>query len=385
MKIVVVSALVLMALGLAQSHQSGEEDGRREQSRPRARELGLRFGVLPTGPLNLITDVEGVKVGHLTLIEGESLRTGITAILPHGGNIFLDKVPGAAAVGNGFGKLAGSTQVNELGQIETPILLTNTLSVPQVADGLIEYMLSLPGMESVRSINPLVAETNDGSLNDIRRRPFGPESVRAAIEAAAEGRFETGCVGAGTGTICFGFKGGIGSASRKLPESLGGWTVGVLVQTNFGGVLTINGVEAGRLLGKYPYKEQVEQDPGGSIIMVVATDAPLTHRNLRRLADRALLGMARTGGYGSNGSGDYVIAFSTNAGCRIRSGGELLVERPVLDNNAMSPLFLATVEATEEAIIDSLFTATTTRGRDGHVIEALPADEILRQLGEQTK
>ncbi len=385
MKIIAVAAFVVLALGLSQTSGAVGKNDPQQISRPRARTLGLSFGVLPTGPLNLITDVQGVKVGHLTLIEGESLRTGITAVLPHGGNMFLEKVPGVVAVGNGFGKLAGSTQVNELGQIETPILLTNTLSVPQVADGLIDYMLSLPGLEDVRSINPLVAETNDGWLNDIRRRPFGPDHVRAAIEAAGEGRFETGCVGAGTGTICFGFKGGIGSASRKLPESLGGWTVGVLVQTNFGGVLTINGVQVGKLLGKYPYREQVEKDPGGSIIMVVATDAPLTHRNLRRLADRALLGMARTGGYGSNGSGDYVIAFSTHAGCRIRSGGELLVERPVLDNNAMSPLFLAAVEATEEAIIDSLFTATSTTGREGRVIEALPVDEVLDLSGVKAK
>jgi D-aminopeptidase len=380
MKALSVGLLVVSLLGLAYPAPSGGRQDAPRSSRPRARELGLRFGVLPPGPLNMITDVEGVEVGHLTLVEGDSLRTGITAVLPHSGNLFLEKVPGAVFVGNGFGKLAGSTQVNELGQIETPILLTNTLSVPQVADGLISYMLSLPGMEDVRSINPLVAETNDGQLNDIRRRPFTPEHVKTAIEAAAPGPFEIGCVGAGTGTICFGFKGGIGTASRKLPDSLGGWTVGVLVQTNFGGVLTINGVEVGRLLGNYPFKEQVEKDPGGSIIMVVATDAPLDHRNLNRLAARALLGMARTGGYGSNGSGDYVIAFSTHPGCRIRNVEEPVVDRPVLDNNSISPLFLAAVEATEEAIIDSLFTATDTTGRDGFVVKALPVEQVLKLL-----
>jgi D-aminopeptidase len=320
MKTWALTTLAVLLLGIISPGSGGRQNEARAP-RPRARELGLTFGVLPTGPLNMITDVQGVKVGHLTLIEGDSLRTGITAVLPHGGNLFHEKVPGAVFVGNGFGKLAGSTQVNELGQIETPILLTNTLSVPQVADGLIAYMLSLPGMADVRSINPLVAETNDGRLNDIRRRPFTVEHVRAAIEAATAGPFATGCVGAGTGTVCFGFKGGIGTASRRLPESLGGWTVGVLVQTNFGGVLTINGVNVGRLLGDYPYKEQVEQDPG-----------------------------------------------------------ESLVERPVLDNNAMSPLFLAAVEATEEAIIDSLFTATTTSGRGGVTVEALPVDKLLEQL-----
>jgi D-aminopeptidase len=376
MKTWALTTLAVLLLGIALPGSGGGKQNETRAPRPRARELGLTFGVLPTGPLNMITDVEGVKVGHLTLIEGDSLRTGITAVLPHGGNLFREKVPGAVFVGNGFGKLAGSTQVNELGQIETPILLTNTLSVPQVADGLIAYMLSLPGMEDVRSINPLVAETNDGRLNDIRRRPFTAEHVKAAIESATAGPFATGCVGAGTGTICFGFKGGIGTASRRLPETLGGWTVGVLVQTNFGGVLTINGVNVGRLLGDYPYKEQVEKDPGGSIIMVIATDAPLSHRNLSRLAARALLGMARTGGFGSNGSGDYVIAFSTHPGCRIKDNGEPLIERPVLDNNAMSPLFLAAVEATEEAIIDSLFTATTTRGREGVTVEALPVEKL---------
>ena len=351
-----------------------------QPQRPRARELGVTFGVLPTGPNNAITDVEGVLVGHLTLIDGEDLRTGITAVLPHGGNLFLEKVPGAVAVGNGFGKLAGSTQVNELGQIETPILLTNTLSVPQVADGLMAYMLGLEGMEEVRSINPLVAETNDGYLNDIRCRPFTPAHVAAAIAAAGSGPVQSGCVGAGTSTVCFGFKGGIGTASRRMPESLGGWTVGVLVQSNFGGVLTIKGVEVGRMLGNYPYRRQVEEDPGGSIIIVVATDAPLSHRNLRRLAFRTFLGIARTGGFASNGSGDYAIAFSTHEDCRYRPDDEQVVSRPRLDNNYISPLFLAAVEATEEAIIDSLFTAVTTTGQEGRTVEALPVEEVLEAL-----
>jgi len=357
-----ITAVLALSLALLFGDSTAlGQDSEAPAPRPRARELGLSFGVLPTGPLNAITDVEGVKVGHLTLIEGDSLRTGITAILPHGGNIFLEKVPGAVAVGNGFGKLAGSTQVNELGQIETPILLTNTLSVPQVADGLLQYMLGLPGMERVRSINPLVAETNDGSLNDIRRRPLTAAHVASAIKSATAGPVQSGCVGAGTGTVCFGFKGGIGTSSRRLPGELGGWTVGVLVQSNFGGVLTVKGVEVGRLLGRYPYREQVEKDPGGSIIIVVATDAPLSHRNLRRLASRAFLGVARTGGYASNGSGDYAIAFSTHPGCRYSNADKTVTERPDLDNNSISPLFLAVVEATEEAIIDSLFTANTTK------------------------
>ena len=357
---------------------AGPQD--RPESRGRARELGLEFGYLPTGPLNAITDVEGVAVGHLTLIEGEDVRTGITAVLPHGGNLYLEKVPAAIAVGNGFGKLAGSTQVNELGEIETPILLTSTLSVPRVADGLISYMLALEGMEEVRSINPVVGETNDGRLNDIRSRPLGAGHVRAAIESARGGSVACGTVGAGTGTVCFGFKGGIGTASRRLPGELDGWTVGVLVQTNFGGDLTIGGLPVGRLLGSYPYREQLERDSGGSIIIVVATDAPLSHRNLRRLAERSFLGLARTGGFASNGSGDYAFAFSTHPGLRVRPGDLPVRERPQLANARTSPLFLAAVEATEEAIIDSLFTATGVTGYRGHAAEALPVERIMELL-----
>ena len=364
------------------------------QNRPRARDLGITVGVLPTGSLNAITDVNGVLVGHTTLIRGDNVRTGVTAILPHGGNLFQEKVPGAVFVGNGFGKLAGSTQVNELGEIETPILLTSTLSVPRVADFVIDYMLALPGNEQVASINPLVAETNDGYLNDIRGRHITRDDVFNAIKEAKSGAVSEGCVGAGTGTVAFGFKGGIGTASRKLPPRLGGFTVGVLVQSNFGGVLTINGAPVGRQLGRYYLKDVLEpsaapQQPGadGSIIMVIATDAPLDARNLDRLAARAMMGLARTGAAGTNGSGDYAIAFSTAAEVRIKPLNETDRSIPrnvkTLANDAMSPLFLAVIEATEEAIYNSLFRATTTTGR-GRTVEALPLDrtvEVLRKHG----
>ena len=363
------------------------------QNRQRARELGIVVGVLPTGKLNAITDVEGLLVGHTTVIRGDNVRTGVTAILPHGGNMFREKVPGAVFVGNGFGKLAGSTQVNELGEIETPILLTSTLSVPRVADFLMDYMLALPGNEDVLSINPLVAETNDGSLNDIRGRHISRDDVFAAIKGAKSGAVAEGSVGAGTGTIAFGFKGGIGTASRKLPQRLGGYTVGVLVQSNFGGVLTINGAPVGRELGRYYLKddlterERQQNNPDGSVIMVIATDAPLDARNLRRMAARAMMGLARTGAAGSSGSGDYAIAFSTSPDVRIKplSQNERNTPRNVksLANDATSPLFLAVIEATEEAIYNSLFKATTTTGR-GRTVEALPLDrtvEILRKHG----
>jgi D-aminopeptidase len=359
------------------------------QSRPRARELGITVGILPPGPLNAITDVQGVMVGHTTLIRGDNVRTGVTAILPHAGNLFQEKVPGAVFVGNGFGKLAGSTQVNELGEIETPILLTSTLSVPRVADFVIDYMLALPGNDKVQSINPLVAETNDGYLNDIRGRHVSRDDVLAAIKGAKSGAVAEGSVGAGTGTVAFGFKGGIGTASRKLPQRLGGFTVGVLVQTNFGGVLTINGAPVGQELGRYYLKDELTEptSPDGSIIIVLATDAPLDARNLNRLAARAIMGLARTGAAGSNGSGDYAIAFSTAADVRIKALDESERNVPrnlkTLGNDAMSPLFLAAIEATEEAIYNSLFRATTTTGK-GHTVEALPLDrtvEILRKHG----
>lgn len=360
------------------------------QNRPRTREIGLKVGVLPTGPFNAITDVQGVLVGHVTVIRGDNVRTGVTAILPHNGNLFREKVPGAVFVGNGFGKLAGSTQVNELGEIETPILLTSTLSVPRVADFLMDYMLALPGNEQVQSINPLVAETNDGYLNDIRGRHISRDDVFAAIKGAKSGPVEEGSVGAGTGTVAFGFKGGIGTASRKLPARLGGFTVGVLVQSNFGGVLTINGAPVGQELGRYYLKDELnttQSNPDGSIIMVVATDAPVDARNLTRMASRAMLGLARTGSSGSNGSGDYVIAFSTAPEVRVRVPDQrdrnLVRDLKTLGNDAMSPLFLAVIEATEEAIYNSLFRATTVSGR-GHTVEALPMDrtvEILRRHG----
>jgi len=360
------------------------------QNRPRARELGITVGVLPTGALNAITDVDGVLVGHTTIVRGDNIRTGVTAILPHSGNLFREKVPGAVFVGNGFGKLAGSTQVNELGEIETPILLTSTLSVPRVADFLLDYMLSLPGNEDVQSINPLVAETNDGYLNDIRGRHISREDVVAAIKGAKSGAVAEGCVGAGTGTVAFGFKGGIGTSSRKLPQRLGGYTVGVLVQTNFGGILTINGAPVGRELGRYYLKDELgtpPSTPDGSVIIVIATDAPVDARNLNRMAARAMMGLARTGAAASNGSGDYAIAFSTAMDLRIKPLSQSERNAPrnqkTLANDTMSPLFLAVIEATEEAIYNSLFKATTTTGR-GHTVEALPLDrtaEILRRHG----
>ena len=361
-------------------------------ARPRARDAGVIVGVLPTGPLNAITDVAGVSVGHTTLNQGADVRTGVTAILPHGGNLFREKVPGAVFIGNAFGKLAGSTQVNELGEIETPVMLTSTLNVPRVADATIDYMLALAGNEDVQSINPLVGETNDGFLNDIRGRYVGREAVASAIKNARGGPVDEGCVGAGTGTVAFGFKGGIGTSSRKLPPSLGGYTVGVLVQSNFGGILAINGAPVGRELGQYYLKDEVtaansnppDRAADGSIMIVIATDAPSDHRNLQRLAARSMMGLARTGAAGSNGSGDYAIAFSTAPELRIRSGAASRNAKSnvtLLSNDAMSPLFLAVIEATEEAIYNSLFRATTTTGR-GHTVEALPIDrtmEILRR------
>lgn len=366
--------------------------------RPRAREVGLRIGVVPPGPHNAITDVAGVAVGHATLVRGESVRTGVTAILPHRGNLFQEKVPGAIFVGNGFGKLMGATQVNELGEIETPILLTSTLNVPRVADAVLDYVLALPGNESVRSVNPLVAETNDGLLNDIRGRHVGRDEVLAAIHGAKDGPAAEGSIGAGTGTVAFGFKGGIGTASRRLPANLGGYTVGVLVQTNFGGVLTIGGAPVGQELGRWYLRDELHPPAGeneaspaksppdradGSVIIVVATDAPLDWRNLHRLAARSMFGLARTGAAASNGSGDYAIAFSTAPACRIRTAAKSDRYQPqparVLSNEAMSPLFLAVIEATEEAIYNSLFKATTISGQ-GRTIEALPLDRTLDVL-----
>jgi D-aminopeptidase len=378
-------ALLVSAVAMAQEPST--------PGRPRARDLGIVVGVLPPGKLNAITDVAGVSVGQVTLIKGSNIRTGVTAVLPHSGNIFRAKVPGAIFVGNGFGKLMGSTQVEELGEIETPILLTSTLNVPRVADSLLDWMLSLPGNEDVRSINPVVAETNDGYLNDIRSRPVGRDEVLQALRSARGGPVEEGSVGAGTGTMAFGFKGGIGTSSRILPRTLGGYTVGVLVQTNFGGVLTINGAPVGKELGNYYLKDQLvsgasgvasqssqKQDHGdGSVIVVVATDAPIDARNLKRLASRAMLGLGRTGSAGTNGSGDYVITFSTDLQSRIQPG-ETVRKIQVLGNDAMSPLFLAVVEATEEAVYNSLFRAVTVVGRDGNRAEALPLEKTVEIL-----
>jgi D-aminopeptidase len=344
----------------------------------RVRDYGINIGVMQPGENNAITDVTGVTVGHYTLMQSDSVRTGVTAILPHSGNIFQEKVPAAIYIGNGFGKLAGYSQVEELGNIETPIILTNTLSVPTAADALIDYTFSFAENNDVRSVNPVVGETNDGYLNDIRGRHVTKEHVLTAIKNAKSGIVEEGCVGAGTGTVCFGWKGGIGTSSRVLPKELGGWTVGVLVQSNFGGVLQVNGIPVGKEFGKYYYKDALE-NADGSCMMVVFTDAPLTARNLKRLAKRAMLGLAKTGGVASNGSGDYVIAVSTNKDLRILYEAESKFrELKVLRNDQMTPLFMATIEATEEAILNSLFTAKTIMGRDGHKVEDFPLDKVLK-------
>jgi len=347
----------------------------------RIRDYGIRVGVMSPGSMNAITDVEGVQVGHVTLKIADSIRTGVTAVLPHGGNIFQQKVPGAVYVGNGFGKLAGITQVRELGTIETPVVLTNTLSVPAVVDALIGYTLSVEGNEDVRSVNPLVGETNDGRLNDIRGRHVKAHHVLKALEKADSGPVGEGAVGAGTGTICFGYKGGIGTASRVLPESSGGYTVGVLVQTNFGGVLKINGAPVGQELGNYYMQDRLNVTPDGSCMIVVTTDAPLNARNLERLAKRAMLGLAHTGGISSNGSGDYVIAFSANQRVRIAHKSNRRIRTiDVLRNDAMSPLFMATIEATEEAILNSLFVSSTTKGKEGYTVSELPEKKVLQIL-----
>ena len=376
------------------------------QERERIRDLGIAPGILPTGTLNAISDVDGVLVGHRTLIEGEGIRTGVTAILAHDGNLYRDRVPGAVYVGNGFGKALGFTQVRELGELEAPIVLTNTLSIFSAAHGLADYMLNLPGNESVRSVNPVVGETNDGWLNDIRARVITSEHVADALDNATGGPVEEGNVGAGTGTRALGFKGGIGTSSRVIPEKDGGYTVGVLVQSNFGGILTVDGVPVGEELGNHYMAGQTASsksdknstetshritpsdpmtaasgynyDIDGSVMIVVATDAPITARNLERLAKRAFMGIARVGGFASNGSGDYVIAFSTHPDVRIsldENGPKL--SNTELKNSEMSPLFLAAVEATEEAILNSLFMAETMQGADGRVQEALPVDEVL--------
>ncbi|PKD43360.1 P1 family peptidase [Rhodohalobacter barkolensis] len=402
-KFLLCSLILITSLILADSVQS--------QERQRVRDLGIHPGILPTGPLNAITDVEGVMVGHQTLIEEDNIRTGVTAILPHSGNLYRERVPAAVYVGNGFGKALGFTQVQELGEMETPIALTNTLSIFNAAHGVADYVLNLPGNENVGSVNPVVGETNDGWLNDIRARVVDTEDVYKAIESAESGPVAEGNVGAGTGTRALGFKGGIGTSSRQLPENRGGYTVGVLVQSNFGGILTVNGAPVGEELGNHYLSSRqttpsgqptdlgaqntrltalsgltgdtdgYDFDVDGSVMIVVATDAPITSRNLERLAKRAFMGIARVGGFASNGSGDYVIAFSTHPDVRnnLDDSGQTR-QITELDNNAVSPLFLAAVEATEEAILNSLFMAETMDGQNGRTQEALPIDEVMEIL-----
>ena len=354
----------------------------------RIRDLGLSPGIFEPGPLNALTDVDGVEVGHRTLIEGDSVRTGVTAIRPHGGDLFAEKVPAAVHVGNGYGKAAGFLQVQELGTIETPIVLTNTLDVGTAVEAVVRWTLQHPGHDDVYSVNAVVGETNDGYLNDIRGQHVTEADVVAAIEAADGGPVVEGSVGAGTGTSALGWKGGIGTSSRVLPDEHGGYTVGVLVQANYGGILRIDGVPVGRRLGRYDFRSSVEAAEeiertrdDGSCMIVVATDAPVSPRNLERMAKRAMLGLARTGSYASNGSGDFVVAFSTQ---NKRTGDASTRPDSLLPNSAMSPLFLGTVEATEEAVYNSLTAATTVEGRNGHTQEALPLDrlrEILREAG----
>jgi D-aminopeptidase len=347
----------------------------------RIRNWGIRIGILETGKRNAITDVPGVKVGQTTIMSGDSIRTGVTAILPHSGNLFQQKIPAAVFVGNGFGKLAGTTQVQELGNLESPVVLTNTLNVSTAMDAIIDYTLAQRGNENVQSVNAVVGETNDGYLNDIRGRHVRKNDVLKAINNASDGDVEEGAVGAGTGTVCFGFKGGIGTASRKLPAKLGGYTIGVLVQTNFGGVLSIDGTPIGEELKKYYLSDQLNNSVDGSCMIVVATDAPLDSRNLERLAKRAFMGLARTGGIASNGSGDYVIAFSTDSLLRVpHQTLQTKHTASLLRNDDVSPLFMAAIEATEEAIINSLFAANTTKGKSGRIVEALPIDKALSIL-----
>ena len=351
------------------------------QERKRFREYGVKIGVLPTGKYNAITDVAGVTVGHTTLVQGGNIRTGVTAILPHEGNVFQQKVPAAVHVGNGFGKLAGSTQIKELGNLESPIILTNTLGVGTAMNAVVGYTLQQAGNEQVQSVNAVVGETNDGYLNDIRGRHVREEHVLQAIQQAKTGAVQEGNVGAGTGTVCFGWKGGIGTSSRKLPASVGGYTVGVLVQTNYGGVLQVNGVPVGKELNQYYMNQEIKDSADGSCMIIVATDAPVDARNLERMAMRAMMGLAKTGGIASNGSGDYVIAFSTNSELRIPYTSENKTQAaPILRNDDMSPLFMAVIEATEEAILNSLFMAEPMQGKEGRKVEALPLKNVLKLL-----
>ncbi|WP_407353892.1 P1 family peptidase [Luteimonas sp. R10] len=378
-------------IGLARTaapQQAADGEGAASHApRPRAREAGIVIGTLPTGPSNAIVDVPGVAVGHATIVEGDAIRTGVTAVVPHPGDLYRERVPAAIHVANGYGKLLGVTQVRELGELETPILLTGTLGVWKAADALVEWMLDKPGMAQVRSLNPVVGETNDGFLSDIRARPIRPGHVRQALETASNDNVEEGAVGAGTGTVAFGWKGGIGTSSRRLPDAAGGHTVGVLVQSNYGGDLVIAGVPVGRALpdpagfGAPAATAAADRPPAagdGSIMIVVATDAPLDARLLRRLAARAIVGLGRTGASMSNGSGDYVIAFSTAVDSRMHAGTR--EHRPrLLSNDAMDGLFAAAAEATEEAIVNSLFRATGVSGHRG-TVPALPLERVLPLL-----
>jgi D-aminopeptidase len=346
-----------------------------EPLRQRPFELGITSGIYARGPKNAITDVAGVYVGHTTLVEGEDIRTGVTAVLPHSGNLYQERVPAGLAVANGFGKLAGATQLLELGELETPLVLTNTLAVPAAATAIISWTLAQPGNQTVRSVNPVVGETNDGGLNDIRRRAVEEDHVLGALRTAQGGAVVEGAVGAGTGTICFGWKGGIGTASRRLPANLGDYTMGILVETNFGGQLAILGL---------PFPDLPSQPPDpldGSIMILVATDAPLSDRNLRRLAARSFAGLARSGSSFSNGSGDYAIAFSTHQGVR-RTADRRRATSSLLDlpNDLLSPLFQAAIEATEEAVLNSLWAAETMTGFQGRTVPALPQPLVLARL-----
>ena len=368
-----IDILIINLLTVSFSFNMKAENNKQKRSR----DLGIVVGILSPGPNNAITDVGGVLVGHKTIINGEDIRTGVTVVLPHDDNLFREKVAAAVYIGNGYGKLVGSTQVDELGVIETPIALTNTLNVFLVADALIDYTLKQDGNEQARSINPIVGETNDGYLNNIQIRSVTSDDVWEAISRANSGTVTEGSVGAGTGTICFGFKGGIGTSSRVLPESKGGYTVGVLVQTNFGGILEIIGAPVGKVLNQYYMKNDIKNNDG-SCMIVVATDAPLSARNLKRLARRAMFGLAKTGGFCSNGSGDYVIAFSTHPSCRVLHRTKDRTKNiDELYNNQMSPLFLAAVEATQEAIYNSLFMATTVIGWKNHKVEPIPIDRVI--------
>ncbi|WP_313402002.1 P1 family peptidase [Stenotrophomonas sp.] len=384
--------LTVALAGLCALGAAAHDDVARDSVRVRARDLGVAPGIFAPGSNNAITDVAGVRVGQVTLSTGNTVRTGVTAILPHPGNVYRSRVPAALHVGNGFGKFVGSTQVNELGELETPILLTCTLCVWKAADAMAEWMLAQPDMQQVRSLNVVVGETNDGGLNDIRARPVTADAVRRALEGAKSGPVQEGSVGAGTGTVAFGWKGGIGTSSRKLPESLGGWTVGVLVQANFGGVLQVEGAPVGRELDRYAFQNALAaqgnmrglaDDRGdGSVIIVVATDAPLSDRNLRRLASRGMMGLGRTGSSASNGSGDYVLAFSTAASVR-RGFDAAQLQTTELANEQMSAVFQASVDAVEESVYNALFMATTVSG-NGQTVEAIPLDkvrEVLRRHG----